>query len=374
MAGNSFGTLFRITTFGESHGAGIGLVIDGCPSNIAMDEKLLVAELQRRKPGQSSIVTQRKEEDSFEILSGVFKGRTTGAPIAFLIRNSDAHSEDYDALEKIFRPSHADYTYAMKYGHRDHRGGGRSSARETVSRVIAGSVAKMILRHVIQSKVFQIRAFVSRVGDVILETPYPQLNLNATEKSLVRCPDKKVSERMIQRIEEARKNGDSLGGTITCVCSGIPLGLGEPVFDKLSADLAKAMLSIPAVKGFGLGSGFAASGMKGSEHNDLFIRSKEKSNVDKKEKIGTVTNFSGGIQGGISNGEDIYFEVAFKPTSTLMRDQNTISSSGKKVVLKGKGRHDPCVLPRAVPIVEAMSAVVLVDHFLRSGLRKNIDF
>ena len=358
MAGNSFGTLFKITTFGESHGTAIGVVIDGCPSNLFIDTDFIAKELARRKPGQSKIVSQRKEEEKFEILSGVFEGKTTGAPLTCIIYNTDAKPEDYKHLEHTFRPSHADFTYAEKYGHRDYRGGGRSSARETACRVIAGCIAKFILK---KSKI-KIAAFVSQVGNIKLLKSLQELDFSNAESNIVRCPDELMAKKMIAEIERTRNKGDTIGGTITCVISGCPMGLGEPVFDKLHADLGKAMLSIPAVKGFEIGSGFGAAGMKGSEHNDRFISSPS----PKDRSIRTLTNFSGGIQGGISNGEEIYFRVAFKPASTLMMDQKTLGKNKKEMVLKGKGRHDPCVVPRAVPVVDAMAAIVLADHFLRA--------
>lgn len=347
MAGNSYGTLFRLTTFGESHGAAIGGVIDGCPSGLLLDTDAIRREMQRRKPGQSAIVTQRKEEDEVEFLSGLFEGKTTGAPIGFLIRNDDAKSGDYSHLENAYRPSHADYVYDQKYGIRDHRGGGRSSARETACRVVAGAIAKQVLKDV------RIEAFVSSVGEIFVMKPYQDLDLSLTESNPVRCPDAETAEQMEALIREVRKDGDTIGGTITCVIKNVPAGWGEPVFDKLHAELGKAMLSINAVKGFEFGSGFCGARMRGSEHNDLF------------QPDGTTkTNLSGGIQGGISNGMDIYFRVAFKPVATLLRDQPTVDRDGNIVTLKGKGRHDPCVVPRAVPIVEAMAALVLADFYL----------
>ncbi|NMH29025.1 chorismate synthase [Flavobacterium silvaticum] len=347
MAGNSFGTLYRLSSFGESHGAAIGGVIDGCPPNIEIDLEAIRTEMRRRRPGQSAIVTQRKEEDEVEFLSGIFEGKTTGAPIGFIIRNSDQKSHDYDHLKDAFRPSHADYTYHEKYGHRDHRGGGRSSARETASRVVAGAIAKQVLSHI------KVRAFVSSVGDIFIDKPYQQLDLDAVDSNDVRCPDTATAEKMEALIREIRKQGDTIGGTVTCVIEGVPAGWGEPVFDKLHAQLGKAMLSINAVKGFEFGSGFCGARMKGSEHNDLF-------NPDGSTK----SNLSGGIQGGISNGMDIYFRVAFKPVATLIREQEVLTASGEIVMQQGKGRHDPCVVPRAVPIVEAMAAMVLADFYL----------
>jgi chorismate synthase len=347
MAGNSFGNLFKLTTFGESHGEAIGGIIDGCPAGLAIDFEAIDQEMQRRRPGQSKITTSRDEPDQVHFLSGIFEGKTLGTPIGFLIKNKDHDPRDYTEVKRSFRPSHADFTYQKKYGHRDHRGGGRSSARETACRVVAGAVAKQLLKNI------KIRAFVSSVGDVFIDKPYQELNLNNTEKSIVRCPDEKAAKRMIETIEELKNSGDTTGGTITCVIENNPLGLGEPVFDKLHAQLGKAMLSINAVKGFEYGSGFCGAQMKGSDHNDQFL-----------EDGTTSTNLSGGIQGGISNGMDIYFRVAFKPVATLMQSQDSIDRSGNKVKIEGKGRHDPCVVPRAVPIVEAMAALVLADFYL----------
>ena len=354
MAGNTFGTLFRVTTFGESHGTAIGCVVDGCPAGLAVDLSLIQSDLDRRRPGQSAIVTQRKESDTVQLLSGVFEGKTTGTPIAFLIPNEDQKSRDYDHLASSFRPSHADYTWQAKYGHRDYRGGGRSSARETAARVAAGALAKLLL----QQHGIKVQAYVNQVGNLALSIPYNELDLSQTESNDVRCPDPIMAEQMIELIRKTRKSGDTLGGVITGLIQGCPAGLGEPVFDKLHADLGKAMLSINAAKGFEYGSGFAGVTMLGSEHNDLFIQSAE-------GKISTQTNHSGGIQGGISNGMDIYFRVAFKPIATIMRDQESVNVAGEPVTVKGKGRHDPCVLPRAVPIVEAMAALVVADHLLR---------
>jgi chorismate synthase len=358
MAGNSFGTLFRLTTFGESHGAAIGGIIDGCPAGLKIDEDFIASEMQRRKPGQSSITTQRKEEDKVEILSGVFEGFTTGAPIGLLIRNSDQRSADYEDFKSKYRPSHADYTYDQKYGIRDYRGGGRSSARETAVRVAAGAVAKLFLKEF----GIIIQAFVSRIGSVSLPGFYTHYDLNSAEENLVRCPDSATADLMIREIEQARSEKNSLGGVITCVINGCPAGLGEPVFDKLHAELGKAILSINAVKGFEIGSGFAAASMRGSAHNDEFIA--------KESGIGTRTNNSGGIQGGISNGEDIYFNAAFKPVATIATEQHTVNNSGEETTIAGKGRHDPCVVPRAVPIVEAMAALVMADMLLRSRTAK----
>ena len=358
MPGNSFGHTFRITTFGESHGTALGVIIDGCPSGIFIDETFVQAELDRRRPGQSSIVTQRKEGDQIQYLSGIFEGKTTGMPIMMVIFNKDAKSKDYSHIADKFRPSHADFTFHAKYGNRDYRGGGRSSARETVARVAAGAVAKLIL---MQENV-EVQAFVSQVGKIAAEQDYLKLDLSKTEKNEVRCPDETVAERMIQHIKEIKKSGDTIGGVINCVVRNCPTGLGEPVFDKLQADLAKAILSINACKGFEYGSGFAGVEMLGSEHNDAFY--------EEEGEVKTETNFSGGIQGGISNGMDIYFRAAFKPVATIVSSQNSLNEKGEKVEVTGKGRHDPCVVPRAVPIVEAMTALVLVDHLLRHKMTK----
>lgn len=354
---NSYGTLFRITTFGESHGHSIGVVIDGCPAGLEIDEAFIQSEMDRRKPGQSKITTQRKEDDVIKILSGVFEGKSTGAPIAMVIDNSDPRSKDYSHLENTFRPSHADYTYEAKYGLRDHRGGGRSSARETAARVAAGAVAKLLLKKFS----IKINAFVSQVGE-LKAPPYQQLDLSKTEDNIVRCPDPVTAEKMIHLIDEVRLSRDTVGGVVTCVIKNSPVGLGEPVFDKLHAELGKAMLSINAVKGFEYGSGFEGVTLRGSQHNDEF--------VNEGGKIKTKTNRSGGIQGGISNGEDIYFNVAFKPVATIMQDQQSVDKAGNEVTVSGKGRHDPCVVPRAVPIVEAMAALVMADFLLRSKLSK----
>lgn len=353
MAGNSFGTIFTLTSFGESHGEALGGVIDGCPAGLAIDVEFVQQELDRRRPGQSHIVTQRKEGDQVEFLSGIFEGKATGAPIGFIIRNENQKSKDYEHIKDVYRPSHADFTYDKKYGIRDYRGGGRSSARETVARTVAGAVAKLLLRHYGIS----VQAYVSQVGKLKLETPYQKLDLASTEKNIVRCPDAAMAEQMISLIEEVRKHGDTVGGCVSCIVKGVPAGLGEPVFDKLHADLGKAMLSINAVKGFEYGSGFDAVNFKGSELNDKFTGGGE---------IKTSSNNSGGIQGGISNGEDIYFRVAFKPVATLMQVQQTVNNRGEQVEMMGKGRHDPCVLPRAVPIVESMAALVIADHLLRN--------
>jgi chorismate synthase len=358
MAGNSFGTFFRITSFGESHGIAIGVVVDGCPAGLDIDTAFIQQQLDRRKPGQSAITTQRKEEDKVIILSGVFENKTTGAPIALLINNNDQKPQDYERIKDIYRPSHADFTYDQKYGFRDYRGGGRSSARETATRVAAGAIAQML----IAKENINITAFVSQVGYIRLQKPYQSLNLSVTESNIVRCPDTETADNMISLIEEVRAQGDSVGGVITCVIQNCPAGLGEPVFDKLHADIGKAMLSINAVKGFEIGSGFDAAAMKGSQHNDAFKK--------EGDTITTRSNNSGGIQGGISNGQDIYFRVAFKPVATIASSQDTITSSGEETTLEGKGRHDPCVVPRAVPIVEAMAALVLADHLLRSKMSK----
>lgn len=353
MAGNSYGTLFKLTTFGESHGKGIGGIIDGCPAGLELDFEAIQKDLDRRKPGQSAIVTQRKESDEVQFLSGIFEGKTTGTPIAFLIPNLDQKSQDYSHIQDAYRPSHADYTYDQKYGFRDHRGGGRSSARETAARVVAGAIAKQLLKGV------SIRAYVSSVGKLTLDIPYQQLDLASAEENIVRCPDAATAKKMEAYIKEVRKEGDTVGGVVSCVLKNVPVGLGEPVFDKLHAELGKAMLSINAVKGFEYGSGFEGAAMKGSEHNDLF------------ETDGsTKTNHSGGVQGGISNGMDIYFNVAFKPVATLIQNQETIDKDGNKTSIMGKGRHDPCVVPRAVPIVEAMAALVLADFYLRNKTAK----
>jgi chorismate synthase len=347
MAGNSFGKLFKLTTYGESHGAAIGGIIDGCPSGLTLDFDAIQDELNRRKPGQSKIVTQRKEPDSVEFYSGIFEGVTTGTPIGFVIHNTNQKSKDYSHIKDVYRPSHADYTYEKKYGVRDYRGGGRSSARETASRVVAGAIAKQMLASI------EINAFTSSVGDIFIDKPYQDLDFSKTESNIIRCPDEATAEKMISKVEEIKKQGDTIGGTITCVIKNVPVGLGEPVFDKLHAELGKAMLSINAVKGFEYGSGFCGAKMKGSEHNDLF------------NKDGTTkTNLSGGIQGGISNGMDIYFRVAFKPVATVIQKQDALNSAGEIVEMQGKGRHDPCVVPRAVPIVEAMAALVIADYML----------
>ena len=347
MAGNSYGTLFRVTTFGESHGEALGGIIDGCPSGIELDLDAIQFEMSRRKPGQSKIVTQRKEEDDVQFLSGIFEGKTTGTPIGFIIPNTNQKSDDYSHIKDNYRPSHADYVYEKKYGVRDYRGGGRSSARETASRVVAGAIAKQMLPEI------KFNAYVSSVGPLFLEKPYQDLDFSLIENNPVRCPDEKMAAEMEEYIKKIKKEGDTVGGTVTCVIQNVPIGLGEPVFDKLHAELGKAMLSINAVKGFEFGSGFCGSQMKGSEHNDLY-------NLDGSTK----TNLSGGIQGGISNGMDIYFRVAFKPVATIMQKQESLDNKGNITEMTGKGRHDPCVVPRAVPIVEAMAAIVLADFYL----------
>ena len=357
MAGNSLGQLFRITTFGESHGTAIGVIIDGCPANLEIDSEFIQSELDKRKPGQSRITTQRKESDTVQILSGVFEGRSTGTPIALLIPNEDQRSKDYSHNQDTFRPSHADYTYQVKYGIRDHRGGGRSSARETAARVAAGAVAKLLLKE----SGIEIFAHVSAVGNIDapnLEPENLQDLLEIRESNLVRCADPATAHQMTEYIDQIRKAGDTVGGKISCIIRNCPAGLGEPVFDKLHADLGKAMLSINAVHGFEYGSGFAGSEMLGSEHNDIFIPGDNRT-------VRTVTNFSGGIQGGISNGMDITFRVAFKPVATIMQNQVTVNTAGEAAEIQGKGRHDPCVVPRAIAIVEAMAALVLADHLLR---------
>jgi chorismate synthase len=344
---NSIGKLFTLTTFGESHGAALGGIIDGCPSNISIDLDFIQSELDRRKPGQSKIVTQRKEADEVKFLSGIFEGKTTGSSIGFIVENQNQKSNDYDHLKDTFRPSHADFTYDKKYGNRDYRGGGRSSARETVNWVVAGAIAKQIIPEI------KINAFVSSVGEIFINKPYQDLDFSLTESNPVRCPDIETAAIMEEYITKIKKEGDTVGGTITCVIQNVPIGLGEPVFDKLHAQLGKAMLSINAVKGFEYGGGFCAAKMKGSEHNDLF-----------NEDGTTKSNLSGGIQGGISNGMDIYFRVAFKPVATLLQKQDFLTNEGKIIEQQGKGRHDPCVVPRAVPIVEALAAMVLVDFTL----------
>ena len=353
MAGNTFGNFFKLTTFGESHGEAMGGVIDGCPSGFSIDLDAIENQMMRRRPGQSEIVTQRKEADTVRFLSGIFEGKTTGAPIGFIIENTNQKPADYTHIKDSYRPSHADYTFDKKYGHRDYRGGGRSSARETACRVAAGAIASQLLGAI------AITGYVSSVGDLTLEKPYQELDFNTVDSNVVRCPDAEMASKMIAKIKEVKKQGDTIGGIITCVIQNVPVGLGEPVFDKLHAQLGKAMLSINAVKGFEFGSGFKGATMNGSEHNDLF-------NQDGTTK----SNLSGGVQGGISNGMDIYFRVAFKPVATIMQKQQTINSKGEKVEMQGKGRHDPCVVPRAVPIVEAMAALTIADFWLANKLSK----
>jgi chorismate synthase len=348
MAGNSYGTLFKLTTFGESHGKAIGGIIDGCPAGLDLDITAIQYELERRKPGQSKIVTQRKEPDAVSFLSGIFEGKTTGTPIGFEIINTNQKSKDYSHIKDTYRPSHADFTYDKKYGNRDYRGGGRSSARETASRVVAGAIAQQFLKDI------KIHSYTSVVGDLVMTTPYQDLDFSQIDSNEVRCPDPAFAKAFIDKIKTIKKDGDTIGGVISCVIQNVPIGLGEPVFDKLHAELGKAMLSINAVKGFEYGSGFEGAQMKGSNHNDIF-------NADGSTK----TNLSGGVQGGISNGMDIYFKVAFKPVATVMKKQQTIDSHGNIVEMQGKGRHDPCVVPRAVPIVDAMAALVIADFLLR---------
>jgi len=347
MAGNTFGSLFKLTTFGESHGPAIGGTLDGCPSNINLDIEKIQYDLARRKPGQSAIVTQRKEADEVVFLSGIFEGKTTGTPISFVIHNTNQKSKDYNHIKDSYRPSHADLVYDKKYGHRDYRGGGRSSARETASRVVAGSIAKQFLSSI------SFNAFVKSVGTIEIDKSYNELDFNNTELNPVRCPDIETALKMETYIKKIKKEGNTVGGVVRCVIQNVPIGLGEPVFDKLHAQLGKAMLSINAVKGFEYGSGFSGTKLKGSEHNDLY-----------NEDGSTKSNQSGGIQGGISNGMDIYFDVAFKPVATIMQNQETINKKGEKITMEGKGRHDPCVVPRAVPIVEAMAAITLADFVL----------
>ena len=353
MAGNSFGKFFKLTTFGESHGIAIGGVIDGCPAGLQIDLNKIQEDLNKRRPGQSAIVTQRKEPDTVEFLSGIFEGITTGTPIGFIIRNANQKSKDYTHIKDTYRPSHADYTYDEKYGVRDYRGGGRSSARETACRVVAGSLAKQLLKDV------EVIAYTASVGELKLDKLHTEIDFSLIESNPVRCPDKALAQKMEDYIKDIRSQGDTVGGTVKCVIKNAPKGLGEPVFDRLQAELGKAMLSINAVKGFEYGSGFEGTKMKGSQHNDLF-------NADGS----TQTNLSGGIQGGISNGMDIYFSVAFKPVATIMQKQQTINTAGEQVEMQGKGRHDPCVVPRAVPIVEAMAALVIADYMLQNKVSK----
>jgi chorismate synthase len=356
VAGNSFGKSLIMTTYGASHGEAIGVIVDGYPSNIAVDISYIQSELDRRKPGQSAIVTQRKEGDVVEVLSGIFEGKSDGTPISLMIRNQDAKSKDYAHIADKYRPSHADYTYQIKYGHRDYRGGGRSSARETAARVAAGALAKILLKQI----GIEIIAFVTQVGHLKLTNLPQSIHSELIESNPVRCPDILLAAEMEEYIKIIRKEGDTIGGVVSCIIKGTPVGLGEPVFDKLHADLGKAMLSINACKGFEYGSGFDGVEMKGSQHNDPFIKTGN--------KISTKTNYSGGIQGGISNGEDIYFRVAFKPVATIVKEQDSVDYEGNSVTVEGKGRHDPCVVPRAVPIVESMAAFVLADHFLRNKI------
>lgn len=349
---NTFGNIFTLTTFGESHGEAIGGVVDGMPAGIEVDLDFIQSELNRRRPGQSSITTSRQEGDVVELLSGVFEGRTTGCPIGFMVRNTNQHSQDYENMRQMFRPSHADYTYYNKYGNRDYRGGGRSSARITISRVVAGALAKLALRQLN----IQVNAYTSQVGDICLDRDYKKYDLSLTETNIVRCPDPIKAAEMVQLITQVKAEGDTIGGVITCVVKGCPAGMGEPEFGKLHAALGAAMLSINAVKGFEYGEGFDGAAGRGSEQNDVF--------VNDYGKIRTLTNHSGGIQGGISNGEDIYFRVAFKPVATLLREQSTVDIDGNPTKLTAKGRHDPCVLPRAVPVVEAMAAMTILDYYL----------
>ncbi len=357
MAGNTFGNFFKLTTFGESHGISIGGIIDGCPAGVKINLEAIQKELDRRKPGQSKIVTQRKENDEVVFKSGIFEGVTTGTPIAFEIQNKDAKSKDYSHIKDVYRPSHADFTYQKKYGHRDYRGGGRSSARETASRVVAGALAKQILKTV------SFHAFTYSVGSLSLNKPVEEIDFSLTENSITRCPDSALASEMKNYIKKVRKSGDTVGGVVACVIKNVPVGLGEPVFDKLHAELGKAMLSINAVKGFEIGSGFEGTKMLGSQHNDAILKNES-----------TSSNFSGGVQGGISNGMPIYFKVAFKPVATLMKDQKSIDVDKNEASVKGKGRHDPCVVPRAVPIVEAMAALVVLDYVLLHQARKNVEF
>lgn len=360
--GSSFGSLFRISTFGESHGGGVGVVLDGCPSGLPISESEIQIALDRRRPGQSHITTPRNESDQVEILSGVFEGKTTGTPIAMLVRNKDHNSKAYNHLKDVYRPSHADYTYDEKYGFRNWQGGGRSSARETIGRVAAGAIAQKILK---QTESVEILSYVSSIYTVNSQVDETRLKLEDIESNIVRCPDPKAAEEMIRLVEQARKDGESLGGVVRCYIKGCPVGLGEPVFDKLKADLAKAMMSIPATMGFQIGSGFSCTRLKGSEHNDAFY-------LDEKGSVRMRTNDAGGTLGGISSGEDIYFDVAFKPTATIFKTQETITKYKEPTELAAKGRHDPCVLPRAVPIVDAMAALVLCDHYLRDRSRRGL--
>jgi len=362
MPGNSFGQLFNITTFGESHGEAIGVIVDGCPPGLSLSEKDIQPDLDRRKPGQSKITSARKEQDAIHILSGVFKGKTTGTPIMLMAYNKDANPADYEKLKDLYRPSHADYTYDLKYGIRDWRGSGRASARETLARVAAGAIAK---KYLAQKCGMEFLSHVVQVGTMRADIDMQKISAKAIDASLVRCPDKNASDKMLKLIEQIRKEGDSVGGIIRGLIRSVPVGLGEPVFDKLSADLGKAMLSINAVKGFDFGSGFGGSIMRGSDHNDAFTLSSLRGTKQSPKKISTKTNNSGGTLGGISTGEDIYFRVAFKPVASIALEQDTVTRSGKATKLSVQGRHDPCVLPRAVPIVDAMAALVIMDHYLR---------
>lgn len=354
MAGNSIGKLYRLMSFGESHGEGVGGIIDGCPAGVNLSVESIQQELNRRRPGQSEISTPRSEADRVEILSGLFEGKSTGMPIAFLVRNRNQNSGDYNHLKELYRPSHADYTWEQKYGIRDYRGGGRSSAREHIARVVAGAVARQVLAEY----GIRIYAYTSRIGTVAVGRPYPELDPELTESNIVRCPDPAVAGEMIELIRQVREEGDSVGGVVSCVISGLPAGLGEPVFDRFQARLAQAMLSINAAKGFEYGSGFAAAAMRGSEHNDAFVL--------KEGKVGTATNRSGGIQGGVTNGEDVYFRVAFKPVATIGQAQHTVTREGQETMFRAHGRHDPCVVPRVVPVVEAMAAIVALDMLLEA--------
>lgn len=355
---NTFGQIFRVTTFGESHGKAIGGIIDGFPAGVRIDEDFIQNELDRRRPGQSAITTPRDESDKVEFLSGIHEGKSTGTPVAFLVWNKNQHAADYETMRDVFRPSHADYTYFVKYGIRDHKGGGRSSARETIARVVGGAMAKLVL----QQLGITIQAYTSQAGNIVLEKSYSELDLSLTESNMIRCPDPETAEKMIELIKQVKQEGDTIGGVISCVIKGTPAGLGEPVFGKLHAELAKAMLSINAAKGFDYGMGFAGTSLKGSEANDPF--------VSENGIIRTKTNRSGGIQGGISNGEDIYFRVAFKPVPTILREQETVNREKEHVTLHAQGRHDPCVLPRAVPIVEAMAAMTLLDAYLLNKIKQ----
>lgn len=354
MPGNSFGQLFRITTCGESHGGAVGVIVDGCPPGLEISAYDIQQKLNRRRPGQSAITTPRNEADEIHILSGIFEGKTTGTPILLLAYNKDMRPQDYSELKKLYRPSHADFTYSQKYGMRDFRGSGRASARETLARVAAGAIAQKYLK---QHAKVEVLSFVEQVADIRAEVDLKKLSAKAIDSTMIRCPDPKAAKKMIRLIEKVKEEGDSVGGVITGLIRNAPVGLGEPVFDKLSADLGKAMLSINAVKGFEIGSGFAGSLLRGSDHNDEWMI--------QKGRVATKTNHAGGVLGGISTGEDIYFRVAFKPTSTIMKDQKTVTLAGKATTMKASGRHDPCVLPRAVPIVDAMAALVIMDHLLR---------